>query len=77
MSSNRDQLRHQLRDYATTRLCPLDMYAAKLPEFLKMGKQKSQLEKDEKGMGNPIITLPLNLPDFAAEHKARRERKQL
>jgi len=67
-------LRHEVRDITHDR-CPLDVYSNRLDEFLRLGKQRSQLEKDQKGLGNPTITLPLNLPDFEDEVKARERRR--
>ncbi len=69
---------HSLRDEVmavTYDRCPLDVYTHRLDEFLRLGKQRSQLEKDQKGLGNPTITLPLNLPDFEDELRARERRK--
>jgi len=67
-------LRHEMRDTTQAR-CPMDVYSSRLEEFLRLGKQRSQLEKDQKGLGNPTITLPLNLPDFEDELKARERRR--
>ena len=56
--------------------CPLDEYTRRLDEFLRLGKSRSQLEKDQKGLGNP--TMPsFNLPDFDEELRARAKRKML
>jgi len=56
--------------------CPLDEYTRRLDEFLRLGKSRTQLEKDQKGLGNP--TMPsFNLPDFDEELRARAKRKML
>lgn len=67
-----EQLRSQVRG-SVGGLCTINDTA--LEERVRLASSKSRLELDEKGLGNPTILLPLNLPDFEEEVKAREKRK--
>lgn len=66
-------LRHQARDSLLGR-CPLDIYTTHLQDFLRESKKRTLLEKEQKGLGNPIIG-ELKLPSFTDELKARERRR--
>jgi len=68
-------VRHEMRSITHDR-CPADIFTSRLDELLRQGRARSQLEKDQKGLGNPSIALPLNLPDFEDEVKTRERRRR-
>lgn len=67
-------LRASVRDNVQAR-APLDVFSRRLEDLMRESQRRSQLEKDQKGLGNPSITLPLRLPTFEDELKARKKKK--
>jgi len=67
-------LRESVRDNVQAR-APLDVFSRRLEDLMRESRRRSQLEKDQKGLGNPSITLPLRLPTFEDELKARKKKR--